>query len=460
MSAANDRVRFRDAAVAAALNGALFFAVYGFCNWRASTLASVPSIVFDWERAIPFLPWMIVPYMSIDILFAGAFFLCATRREMRTLSRRILWAMIVSSFFFLLMPLRVSFDRPATEGLPGFLLAVLEVDAPFNQFPSLHVSLALVLVATYLRRSPPALRPVITGWFALIIASTLFVYQHHAIDLAGGAVVGLSAFTLFREQERHRAGTSPSIGLLYAGGSLALLVPALLWPVQAWWTVWPSISCLVVAAGYLVIGPEVLGKRRGEHGVVHRLLLAPYLLGCELSHRFFRRRVAERVEVAPGVWLGRRLTRQEARRLVRDGFGAVIDLAGELPRRAELDLVDVLDLPLLDFTVPEPRDLQRCVEFIERHRERGVPVFIHCALGCTRGVVVTAAWLLHADPELDPGAAIERLRSLRPALRLDGNCVGALAELARSRRVAPRGLDLGVDTATVSASAAEGGWRA
>ena len=52
-----------------ALLAPFFFASYGFANWIAAQHAYVPSVVFDWEHAIPFWPWTIAPYWIIDLLY-------------------------------------------------------------------------------------------------------------------------------------------------------------------------------------------------------------------------------------------------------------------------------------------------------------------------------------------------------------------------------------------------------
>ena len=65
---------WRRAALWLAFLGPFFFASYGFANGFASTRAHVGVIAFDWERNIPFLPWTIVPYWSIDVLYAISFF--------------------------------------------------------------------------------------------------------------------------------------------------------------------------------------------------------------------------------------------------------------------------------------------------------------------------------------------------------------------------------------------------
>jgi hypothetical protein len=47
------------------LLGPFFFLSYGTANWLAAQRAEVGSVVFDWEHAIPFLPWTIVPYLIV-----------------------------------------------------------------------------------------------------------------------------------------------------------------------------------------------------------------------------------------------------------------------------------------------------------------------------------------------------------------------------------------------------------
>src|SRR3954471_9928924 len=84
----------------------LFLVVYGWTNWFTAQRANVPSLFFEWERSIPFVPLMIVPYMSIDLLFVAAPFLCGSDRELVTLSKRIATGILVGGLCFLLFPLR------------------------------------------------------------------------------------------------------------------------------------------------------------------------------------------------------------------------------------------------------------------------------------------------------------------------------------------------------------------
>ena len=126
--------------------GPFFFATYGLANWLASGRADVGVIVFGWERDIPFLAWTIVPYWSIDLLYALSLFVCGTRGELDTHAKRLLAAQVICVTAFLLVPLRFTFERPPVHGAFGFLFDVLAgFDRPHNQAPSLHIALLVIL---------------------------------------------------------------------------------------------------------------------------------------------------------------------------------------------------------------------------------------------------------------------------------------------------------------------------
>ena len=185
-AATDDRRPWIAAAGWLALLGPLFFVVYGWCNAVSAHRAHVGSFFFAWERQIPFVPWMVVPYVSVDLFFAGSFFLCRDRAQLRVHAARIGLAILISAAAFLLCPLRYGWTRPAVDGWLGVLFAPLNaLDQPYNLCPSLH----------------KAWRVACGGWFTLVGVSTLFIYQHHVIDLLGGYAVALVCRWCFPEKD-------------------------------------------------------------------------------------------------------------------------------------------------------------------------------------------------------------------------------------------------------------------
>src|SRR5258706_2023183 len=182
-----------------------FLLTYGFANWVTSLRGDVRAIVFGWERWIPFVPWTIVPYWSTDLLYAASLFVCRTRRELNTHARRLIAAQLISVSCFLLFPLRFTFQRPPTQGLFGAMFDALgSFDKPFNQAPSLHVSLTVIMwsrFAAHLRGVPLWL---MRAWLAMAALSTLTTYQHHFIDLPTGLLCGIGLLTCVAPKARSR----------------------------------------------------------------------------------------------------------------------------------------------------------------------------------------------------------------------------------------------------------------
>jgi len=173
-----------------ALVGALFYTSYGLSNRYAASLAYVPEIAFAWERNIPFWPWTIVPYWSLNLMYAAAFFLCRDAREQNRYVARLVSAQIVATTCFMLFPLHFGWPKPPTDGLWGWLFdSLVAFDLPYNQAPSLHIALAVIVGAFYWTRFPKIRLPILL-WQSLIALSVLTTYQHHFIDVPTGALLG------------------------------------------------------------------------------------------------------------------------------------------------------------------------------------------------------------------------------------------------------------------------------
>jgi membrane-associated phospholipid phosphatase len=197
----------RKVAVAAGLS-VLFLVVYGSCNWLTSRRIGVPSLFFAWERAIPFVPALIPAYLSLDLFFVGAPFLCRTADELRAYSKRIFSAILIAALCFLLFPLRFAFDRPNGDGILGTAFEWFHgVDAPYNLCPSLHAALLLLVADVYIRHLRGWIRVAAIAWFGLIAISPVLTYQHHLVDILGGLALAAVCLWLW-PTDRQRAAAA------------------------------------------------------------------------------------------------------------------------------------------------------------------------------------------------------------------------------------------------------------
>ena len=221
------------AAKTALLLSLLFIVVYGGTNWITSQRSEVGTWHYAWEFAIPFVPLMIVPYMSIDLCFVAAPFLCRNTVQLKSLARRITFAILAAGVCFLLLPLRCEYVKPEIDGWLGVVFRTFcSLDQPYNLLPSLHITLTVILLDVYVRRTQRLVRTAVYGWFGLIAASTVLTYQHHVVDVVGGFVLAAICFYLFPEPAaRVPTHTNSRVGLYYASGALALLALAVFaWP--------------------------------------------------------------------------------------------------------------------------------------------------------------------------------------------------------------------------------------
>jgi len=389
----------------AATAGAFFFVVYGILNAYTASLSGVPSLYAGWEYRIPFVPWMILPYMSLDFLFVGAFLLCRSHRELRVLGQRVSLAILLSALGFWLMPLRFAFERPATTGLPGALFDLLSLDLPFNQCPSLHISLGLLIGAVYWRHTQGARRGLSMLWFALILASPLLVYQHHAVDILGGALVWLLCLLLVPgDLARHQRLALRYLGLTTSLADLAVGLGG-----AAWLLTLTLPGLLLMSLAYTFQRANWLAYP--GHPVT-RLLLFPVRLGLWLNWWLRSRRdPAAMVEILPGLWLGRRLNAREAMNLPALGIRTVLDLASELaPTPLPPDILRER-MALLDLVSPRAETLQSAARFIGRQRNRG-GVYVHCALGYGRAALAVARYLAGDGPLAPQLARLARQRKV------------------------------------------------
>lgn len=433
---------FRRAVIWLASLGAFFYLSYGGANWLTSLKPYVPTVVFDWERHVPFLDWTIVPYWSTNAFYAASVFICRTRRELETHCRRLLTAQIIAVCCFMVFPLRFSWPKPQTSGLFGFMFDALGAfDKPFNQAPSLHVALTVILFDLYRRHLPRFAIPLFVGWSGLVIVSTMTTYQHHFVDLPTGALLGflclwaipdhgtppLAAMHLTRDADRRK------LAFRYAGGATILVAlitigVAVTGANPAWlWLLWPALAFAMVALAYAVIGPALFQKREnGDVSFAARILLAPYRLGAFINSRLWTRRDRKPAMISDGVSIGRFPTKRDLR---DSGFRSVIDLTAEFAGPSSTN--GWRAFPMLDLVAPPPETLAEAADAIEAARIQG-PALVCCALGYGRSVAAVASWLLRTRRCGTAAEAISLLKRARPRLALSGAQVAAIEKAAHA----------------------------
>ena len=402
--------------------GAVFYATYGFANWLTAQRSDIPEIVFSWEHGIPFWAWSIVPYWSLNVFYALGFFLCSDTRQQHRYIAQLMTAQAVVVTCFLLFPLQFSWEKPFTQGLAGGLFASLAAfDQPYNQAPSLHIMLVLIVGRFYWYRLHGYWRLFWALWLGLIALSVLTTWQHHFIDIPTGVLAGALVLWALPWQ-KNEAMPSPLLQRIipsvkhYRWAGFYLLVSAAFAALSvlggAWlFLLWPAAAYLLLAVVYARFGATALQKQAsGQHAFAASLLLWPCRLGAYLNMRIWLRKQELSAEVMPGkVHIG------SIRAL--GAFQAALDVCAELPAKSWPE--NYVSLPMLDMVPPSAVELAQAADHLQNliDRKNG-PVLVCCALGYGRSAAVVLTWLLRHGGFVDLQEAVALLKQVRPKMVL------------------------------------------
>lgn len=421
-----------------ALLAPFFFLSYGFANHYAAGLTHVPSIVFAWEQHIPLWAWSIVPYWSIDLFYGLSLLLCANKFELRQHVLRLFSAQLIAVTLFIIFPLKFSWVRPPLEGFFAWCFDVLMgFDQPYNQAPSLHIILLIILWDFFRRHTPRSWYWCIDLWGLLIGISVLTTWQHHFIDVPTGIIVGALCMWLFplhglapyqRQTLQQTTGKHFKIGSYYL--IIALLLLGIAISIQSWalWLLYPALSLLLVAFAYYLARPHFFQKQEnGQFSIAAWILFAPYLIFAWCNSRIWTRKNPQDSLVFTTanlqVYLGRIPTAQHAQQ-----YHAIFDCCAELPMlkphlyasHYSLDLMLLTPTQLTQATL----SLQQLIEqSIKQHTQLNttlnhaphkINILIHCALGYSRSSSILATWLLQQHYAHDVPDAIQMIQHARP----------------------------------------------
>jgi protein-tyrosine phosphatase len=179
---------------------------------------------------------------------------------------------------------------------------------------------------------------------------------------------------------------------------------------------WLALAQLTVAGSYFRGSATVFGKRPdGRLGWLSVLLLLPYLVFLSVFFhlkRWLKYGGLPCVEVAPRVWLGRRLLPQELPEVI----DCVVDLTAEYREPREIVASQhYLCLPTLNRFVPSDDAMEELLTALVA--EPGT-LYIHCGSGKGRSAAVAAGVLVLRGLAGDVAEAEKILRRARPQVHL------------------------------------------
>jgi membrane-associated phospholipid phosphatase len=369
------------------INALLFGLCYTLTNHAAESAQVQRTLALAFEQAIPFLPWMIIPYASSGPLLAWAFFKVRKGDALRVYSRRLMLSTVAASLVFAVFPARFPVGRVVPEhGFLQLAYGLLDAsDRPYNQFPSLHITYCILLwLALRPAIASRAWRAALAAWLLLVGASTLLTWQHALADIAGGMV--LAAIACYAVRPGATARQSVSFYYTVMAG-LALLAASLFAPAWPWFYL--ALSLSLVAWAYAQRNAGFLRKEQGRHPAWVRLLFWPYLAGYAATWLLVCLRHRDRppfAKASDGLWVGRRLSAGEAQQLPPGC--SIIDLSAELSETELLRRGRYRHLPLMDMQAPSRKQVRTILAAIDTERSQGRPVYLHCAMGYSRSLFI------------------------------------------------------------------------
>lgn len=395
-----------------------FFTSYNLTNWYTANRSDVGSLVFSWESSTPLWAWTIVPYWSIDFMYGLAILLASSKQSLKILCLRLFSAQIICITCFLIFPLKFSFERPHLDGFLGLWFDVLMgFDKPFNQAPSLHITLLVILwqfYKSYLKSKFNQL--LLHAWCLLIALSVLTTWQHHFFDVPTGLWAGCFCIWLWPEN-----GIAPlknkSYPKQYTWSSIYFLLFLLSLSLAIYiggvglWLLWVAGAFGLVSANYLLFGATGFQKQANGHFTLAvAILYLPYFVIMWLNSRLWTLKNKPTDFILDNVNLGRIASQNT---LHTQPIGSVVDLCAELPIgqfNGHYSLIPVLDMTPLSI-----EQCQRAAEKIDQFQKQG-SVLVCCALGYSRSATAVIAWLLLTKRATNVEEAIIKVKAGRSSV--------------------------------------------
>jgi membrane-associated phospholipid phosphatase len=167
-----------------------FTAGYLAINWFSQTRSSYFNPSFAFERHLPFMPEFIFGYVLVYLSVLLIYFVINDMGDWHRGVIAFLTATTLAYIIFLLFPVRMEL-RPEIGQVSGtsFAAALTRwyyyIDAPYNLFPSLHVTYPTIAMLIAWKRHP-LMRLVLMVMMLIVAVSVVLVKQHYVADVIAG----------------------------------------------------------------------------------------------------------------------------------------------------------------------------------------------------------------------------------------------------------------------------------
>lgn len=196
-----DLERFKVICLYVTLSTIAFAVIYGWCNQQAALNPVRYSLFTQWELGIPLIPWMIYPYISLNLLFVVAAFVLKDISSVKGFCLSLIVGAIVAGFIFYFFPGQLGFVRETVPGYEQYFDFMFSIDHPHNLFPSLHVTYSTLAIFAMIEQTTNKIfHAFMYVWLVLISASVVFVHQHHLFDIVSGFILALVIYKLVYEK--------------------------------------------------------------------------------------------------------------------------------------------------------------------------------------------------------------------------------------------------------------------
>lgn len=176
---------------------------YAYTVLGYEILTNIPNnnlLVLPIDGSIPLVPVFAVPYLFATFMFLATplivYFISGWEKTKPYLIVQTI-ATTISYAVYLIYP--TSTVRPEVTGTDIFSQMVAFVyasDKPAGLFPSGHVFMSII-IAYFFWKYYPKTRTWVAIFLPLIVLSTVFMKQHHVLDIVGGIVVAASSIYLY-----------------------------------------------------------------------------------------------------------------------------------------------------------------------------------------------------------------------------------------------------------------------